>query len=987
MTWDLHVAAAETMLESTRIPSSLEIIDLIKRINPTRLQLSEPDRVRGYRIKGALQNLLLEQYGETFCLVPLPWNTEIVLIKHATLPSVDACHAVMGAFSEKALVTVAEPLERTAAKLPPKRKAKVLDPYSPSDAVREAQRLLEEYEYCQAEDVLSEIRLEKSSALPSLLKAATLLMDEIGAYGTAIEMLLSQPKAVLKDSSVREMLALAYYRNGMIPEARALFDALSTADMKKDSLCAYADISFKDGSLTHAYRLLEQADEREGMVIELAPLKKEIEEVMLAQAQPWLQKAQDALSRDLLAQAESLSLEARVRFPALPAVRELVAAVKARREKEELAALWKKLETSEPGRPRLDLLETLLERDPEHKEKIVPLLTAEKAAMKKEQVRSQLQALREEAGQEKWRNCYSIIHWLSQQTDHADSYRDACALSPYFSVLYQNSRLQKVAEKTGREAWLRFVQAKVSLQRGERKRCLELMESGREYFEQYPQFADEYQNLLGWEQESARSEIADLLLQVEGDEVDPERIAAVFKRIRHRVPILPEEERTGYRKVMQDRLDALAPQPNHEEITNAYHCALLFGNVEAAAQMRKYISDPGVVEQIEEQVAELMKMEATPLEFAISDDIPIDLTTQPPLFYTGSTKRHIFLTDHDGNVVMVDLQDMIATRFTPSILSGMHLADAFPDKGVFLFRAFEPDTFFARAELSSGKGTVTSVFDSSGGFFMGDGIAINDIHMSSDKATDYYLNISAKDGSEPATMGRQRLRSRNAMVDDIEIKGEPRIYSWRLSNAPDKFIIGATDETRICIKNLTADLTINMTPDIWEIDEANGHIYYFHGHMLNRVDFKFKDFTEFPTSDALFFFRDAHRRIGLCPTTNTVQVALRQKAALYDYDANKLSETFWAGAIISTRPARNWYCYHYDKEKAELKLRDVTEEVFKILEWTPVRLRKGADWSDKDYERTYKQLYFGYVDETNGESSFAPRAGKDDTGDTTRFAV
>jgi hypothetical protein len=42
------------------VPSSLEIITLIKRINPTRLLLSETDRERGYQLKNRLQNLLLE---------------------------------------------------------------------------------------------------------------------------------------------------------------------------------------------------------------------------------------------------------------------------------------------------------------------------------------------------------------------------------------------------------------------------------------------------------------------------------------------------------------------------------------------------------------------------------------------------------------------------------------------------------------------------------------------------------------------------------------------------------------------------------------------------------------------------------------------------------------------------------------------------------------------------------------------------------------
>ena len=64
MNWQRDIESAETMLHASRIPSSLEIITLIKRVNPTKLCLSEPDRERGYEVKTKLQNLLLENYGD-----------------------------------------------------------------------------------------------------------------------------------------------------------------------------------------------------------------------------------------------------------------------------------------------------------------------------------------------------------------------------------------------------------------------------------------------------------------------------------------------------------------------------------------------------------------------------------------------------------------------------------------------------------------------------------------------------------------------------------------------------------------------------------------------------------------------------------------------------------------------------------------------------------------------------------------------------------
>jgi hypothetical protein len=115
MSWQIYVRSAEVVLESKKVPSSHEIISLIKRINPTSLNLSEKDREQGYVIKNRLQNLLLENYGEAFHLAPHPYSPDIILIKHSALPSIDACHADFNALSPKALDTVGNSASLCAA--------------------------------------------------------------------------------------------------------------------------------------------------------------------------------------------------------------------------------------------------------------------------------------------------------------------------------------------------------------------------------------------------------------------------------------------------------------------------------------------------------------------------------------------------------------------------------------------------------------------------------------------------------------------------------------------------------------------------------------------------------------------------------------------------------------------------------------------------------------------------------------------------------
>lgn len=281
MTWETHVQSAECMLRSSRIPASEEIISLIKRVNPTSLQLSESDRERGYLLKNELQNLLLENYGESFRIAQHPYCPDILLIKHKTLPTIDACHTHIQSLSVKALDALGdvwEPAPKPTAKVAAKDKSRAAasGASSPKDALRLAQSLLGEYEYSRAEVVLAGIRIGDSKDLPTLIKAARILVEEMGAYDRAIATLLSQPRQVLKDKEVRELLGLTYYGNDMIPEARALFDTVRPADMGTSALFAYADISFRDGNLSLALNLLKLSEAKEGGLPFNAGLREKI---------------------------------------------------------------------------------------------------------------------------------------------------------------------------------------------------------------------------------------------------------------------------------------------------------------------------------------------------------------------------------------------------------------------------------------------------------------------------------------------------------------------------------------------------------------------------------------------------------------------------------------------------------------------------------------------------------------------------------------
>jgi hypothetical protein len=185
MNWQLSVRLAETVLKSSRVIPSEEIIAIIKRVNPTRLPLSDAEREHGYQIKNRLQNLLLENYGAAFHLAPDPYLPDLFLIRHNILPSIDACHADLNALSPRALDAVSEgaaarPAPLPAGDLAKPAPAKTGSAKSAKESLKNAQLLLERYEYPEAEEILATLRISDADDLPVLVKAATVLVNVKG---------------------------------------------------------------------------------------------------------------------------------------------------------------------------------------------------------------------------------------------------------------------------------------------------------------------------------------------------------------------------------------------------------------------------------------------------------------------------------------------------------------------------------------------------------------------------------------------------------------------------------------------------------------------------------------------------------------------------------------------------------------------------------------------------------------------------------------
>jgi len=967
--WENYVAASENILSSLQVPSSLEIISLIKKVNPTRLTLSETDRERGYQLKNRLQSLLLEHYGDTFQLVPHPASPSIILIKHRMLTSIDACHADLAALSREAIERVEtaapqhparEELKRNREKPPPEtgpRQTGVA--LLPKQALKKAQALLEEYDYAAAEELLAGLRAQGSDDLRLLVRGAAMLLQEIGAYQRCIDALLSQPKNILKDRGVREMLALAYHHNGSLPEARAIFDELYPAELGLEALCAYADIAFKDGNLTAALELVRIAGGKEGFHPGLDRLHKEIEGAMLAQAEPVAQKAQAALQSLAIEQARQLAREALDLYPNCQQARAVISAIEARNDEAQLAELWARLENEPSGERRLALLARLLERDKERRDSIKQLLAEEKERQRRRLFEERLESLRSLVLQERWPECFDAVTFLMKQPEFGERAWEVLALSPFFAVLHENKRLHSSTERGAKELWLRFVKARTAFAAGNGEGCFDAFEELKPWFDSCPGFKEDHLVLLQREQEQARTEIAALLEQSEAPECPVNEVRLIHGSLRRRMSVLPVEERRELARTMEARLARLVPEQDPGHPLDEYREALQIGHSEKAAYLRREITDSAAREAVEAEFAESFQIALEPLTLEVSDDLPINLTTPLPLTISLVAGHRILLKDGGDAYVMIDFSTKTACRMTSPVFAKIIPLD-FTQEGTYLFAEETGEDSFGdslwRAELSMERAAFTAIFDTRQWFEVDDGFSLENVWLSSERDTDYFVLIKHAEGRCPARMLRKRLAPRGT-IETLQMGNSTGLKIWRWGSCPDHFIVGCEGKMRHVNRNLSCRVGLSLTPNIYKVDDENGYVYGLDECWLTQRNGNLELIKAYEKAVSLAFY-ESGRCYGISFQTDTALVVLGDdRQAFYNLSNNKFSSKIRVGRVIPSHQDGKWYCLDYSRKEGKLWLRDITWEIQTELEW-----REFFSLQEKPKRREKRILWFNNRD-------------------------
>ena len=946
MQWENYVTASENILSSPQVPSSLQIITLIKKVNPTKLTLSETDRERGYQLKNRLQSLLLEHYGDTFHLVPHPASPNIILIKHRVLPSIDACHADLASLSSEAIEKV-----ETAAPLYPELKrnrekgpretghGKTGAALSPKKALKKAQFLLEKYDYAAAEELLAGLHAASNDDREVLLRGAAILLHDIGAYQRCIDTLLSQPKSVLKDRDIREMLAVAYHHNGSLAEARAILDELYPSELGLESLFAYADIAFKDANLSTALELVRIAKGKEGFFSGLDSLQKEIEAAMSALAGPVAQKAQAALQSAAIKEAGQLAREALDFYPNCQQARAVLTAVEAVSAEAQLADLWARLENEPSGERRIPLLARLLERDKEKRDTIRKLLAEEKERRRSRLFDERLESLRGLVRQECWADCFDGVTSLMRQPEFGQRANEVLSLCPFFPVLHDNKQLQSAADRSVKDLWLRFVKTKIAFAAsnapGNTAACFEAFEELRPWFNSFPEFQDDYLVALQREQEKSRAEISTLLAQSEVPECPAGEVRRIYGCLRKRMPVLPSEERRELVRTMEERLARLIPEHDPGLLLEEYREALQIGHSEKAAYLRQEIIDSAAREAVDAEFAAAFHIDWEPLTLEFSDDLPIDLTTAPPLLIYYLAGQWILLRDGGDSFVMIDFPTKAACRMTSPIFAKTAALDS-TQEGVFLFVEETGKKIYGdrlwRAELSVERAAFTAHFDMRQRFAVEDGFNVEAVLLSSERDTDYFVLIKHIEGRCPAKLMRKRLAP-NATLQTLQLGNRNEFKMWRWGSCPDNFIVGAEGEMKRVNRNLSVRAGISVTPNLYKLDGPNGCIYGVEEARMTKRGTSLEFIKSFESAPC-FGMYEAARVHGISFQTDTALMVMGEgRQTFYNLRNNTFSSKIRVGRVIPYYLDGKWYCFDYSKEEGKLRLRDITQEIHTRLTW------------------------------------------------------
>jgi hypothetical protein len=628
-----------------------------------------------------------------------------------------------------------------------------------------------------------------------------------------------------------------------------------------------------------------------------------------------------------------------------------------------LARLWEQFDSSESASERLGLLAQLLEQDKENAEKVRSLAARERSRQKREALEERLQSLQALVDRESWGACADLVLWLSHQADE-DRFRRACSLSPLFSLLFHNKKLQRLSDEQAKDLWLRFVGLRSPGRQRQSENPWETVQELKQYFHCYPLFKEEYDRVAAEEQAKALHEVQQLLDRLEAledreawepgegdsEEGDSEEGESAFSmatfnearrlvtRLRKRTGVLLAEDASWFRGRAQMVLDRLAPESDDDGSIFDYREYLALGISAKAAKYRESHDLPWMKEmirQVDAEMAQKFAISAEPISLIVAPDLVADLSSEPApsgLDYMSSTQRHLLFRESDEAIVVVNVCTMSATRYRSPWFKELCVLDALPDRDIFLFLDDRDKTLW-RATLSESESRFTATFRIGDHFSVPEGASINGFFMSSTKDNVYYACI--EDGDRVLTV-KQSIDLVSTVVRSFEMKGVHK-GAERLSWWPDRFVVWTEESTAVLESNLTPPKNCSRVGtsqglSCLAIDVPRSQIYVLNSGMVNILNPNLRAVKQYPKSASVEHL-EFKTLAKLCVERSTVSVNVNEMNMFYNIETNKFSQKFHTRRVQSTRTPSRWYYLEPDMAKPVILLKDITEEVESLLEW------------------------------------------------------
>jgi hypothetical protein len=107
---------ADALVRNPTVATAAELLRLVHQINPTGRMLRERDSATRYRLKAALQSVLVERFYDDLVIEPSE-DSGVVGLRHRYL-NVDGCHAIVEELSEEARSRIRRRLDSESGRPP-----------------------------------------------------------------------------------------------------------------------------------------------------------------------------------------------------------------------------------------------------------------------------------------------------------------------------------------------------------------------------------------------------------------------------------------------------------------------------------------------------------------------------------------------------------------------------------------------------------------------------------------------------------------------------------------------------------------------------------------------------------------------------------------------------------------------------------------------------------------------------------------------------